>query len=60
MIVDIFDVAPFAGAWIEIVIEARPNSRILVAPFAGAWIEIAERNQKITKSCVAPFAGGVD
>ena len=34
-------VAPFAGAWIEIVVGVGGLYVITVAPFAGAWIEIA-------------------
>ena len=34
------DVAPFAGAWIEICPVSRSNVPCLVAPFAGAWIEM--------------------
>ena len=34
-------VAPFAGAWIEILRNDMPFQRCLVAPFAGAWIEIS-------------------
>ena len=33
-------VAPFAGAWIEIVVFFCQFSLYFVAPFAGAWIEI--------------------
>ena len=33
-------VAPFAGAWIEIILTMMQNKREVVAPFAGAWIEI--------------------
>ena len=33
-------VAPFAGAWIEIIQLYLGHGRVLVAPFAGAWIEI--------------------
>ena len=33
-------VAPFAGAWIEILSHGLKIIRYLVAPFAGAWIEI--------------------
>ncbi len=33
-------VAPFAGAWIEISIFAFARVIVLVAPFAGAWIEM--------------------
>ena len=36
----IFAVAPFAGAWIEILIGAFIFFIPVVAPFAGAWIEI--------------------
>ena len=36
------DVAPLAGAWIEIPAHAiLPRSGRLVAPLAGAWIEIS-------------------
>ena len=34
------NVAPFAGAWIEIDTIARLFYKSQVAPFAGAWIEI--------------------
>ena len=33
-------VAPFAGAWIEIMGEKKSYPALSVAPFAGAWIEI--------------------
>ena len=33
-------VAPFAGAWIEIPVPLSLSPPIMVAPFAGAWIEI--------------------
>ena len=33
-------VAPFAGAWIEIVYAYPMDKLFIVAPFAGAWIEI--------------------
>ncbi len=36
----IFSVAPFAGAWIEIVFSLYNKFAFRVAPFAGAWIEI--------------------
>ena len=35
------NVAPFAGAWIEIEIGEDYEYNLMVAPFAGAWIEIA-------------------
>ena len=34
-------VAPFAGAWIEILGFDVPTTWLFVAPFAGAWIEIS-------------------
>ena len=34
-------VAPFAGAWIEIVLFGNCCRVLRVAPFAGAWIEIS-------------------
>ncbi len=33
-------VAPFTGAWIEMVCEGPTGINLLVAPFTGAWIEI--------------------
>ena len=33
-------VAPFTGAWIEIIGYWLPVLKITVAPFTGAWIEI--------------------
>ena len=42
-------VAPFAGAWIEIIFCGAFYSRGRVAPFAGAWIEISfERSRADT------------
>ena len=37
-------VAPFAGAWIEIVSSGSGKFAEVVAPFAGAWIEICQRH----------------
>ena len=50
-------VAPFAGAWIEIVLENEKFSTESVAPFAGAWIEIYRYYAAGDASFVAPFAG---
>ena len=33
-------VAPYAGAWIEIVLREVSFVAPIVAPYAGAWIEI--------------------
>ena len=50
-------VAPFAGAWIEILEIVDRIAKFLVAPFAGAWIEIALTSFSQGSDCVAPFAG---
>ena len=34
------EVAPFTGAWIEIISSISQPRVIEVAPFTGAWIEI--------------------
>ena len=36
-------VAPFTGAWIEILIQKLISLRTIVAPFTGAWIEMFRR-----------------
>ena len=51
-------VAPFAGAWIEILTPTHGSAEDNVAPFAGAWIEIGRNSLWSTFSIlVAPFAG---
>ena len=51
-------VAPFAGAWIEILhIGTIGEKDVLVAPFAGAWIEITTSRILWRTIIVAPFAG---
>ncbi len=54
---DHFPVAPFAGAWIEILLFGGKLFVAVVAPFAGAWIEIDDNQRKRDCSGVAPFAG---
>ena len=39
-VITVHNVAPFAGAWIEIDFLPKNIFELLVAPFAGAWIEI--------------------
>ena len=51
------NVAPFTGAWIEIVAEAEIQLVCLVAPFTGAWIEIAGCSATGPGWPVAPFTG---
>ena len=54
----LYGVAPFTGAWIEIVDEVThhytPDD---VAPFTGAWIEIRLRAKPLRVRLVAPFTG---
>ena len=50
-------VAPFAGAWIEIMMRTLQSWQITVAPFAGAWIEIQREGVMHIICLVAPFAG---
>ena len=40
-------VAPFAGAWIEIVVPVYSSIPFAVAPFAGAWIEISQLPEEL-------------
>ena len=37
------NVAPFTGAWIEIIDRIANRPYIKVAPFTGAWIEISTK-----------------
>ncbi len=50
-------VAPYAGAWIEIVSSAEPSPTAGVAPYAGAWIEILFNAFNSGDIKVAPYAG---
>ena len=50
-------VAPFAGAWIEIVLTPMIATEEDVAPFAGAWIEISQTFAYTMVVFVAPVAG---
>ena len=50
-------VAPFTGAWIEILIQLIIFRIGIVAPFTGAWIEIQSRTARMRASTVAPFTG---
>ena len=52
------EVAPFAGAWIEISTHTgRMTKDMAVAPFAGAWIEMMALGYALGQDSVAPFAG---
>jgi len=50
-------VAPFMGAWIEIIAKKALIDKERVAPFMGAWIEIENNNTKEFLEDVAPFMG---
>ena len=51
------NVAPFTGAWIEIVEVTFVVLDSTVAPFTGAWIEIGMLFQYQKLAQVAPFTG---
>ena len=50
-------VAPFTGAWIEIIVMSIVAALVLVAPFTGAWIEIWVHHSRRISFPVAPFTG---
>ena len=52
-------VAPFTGAWIEILAKVKDGQSSHVAPFTGAWIEIEINRIVYEMSFVAPFKGWV-
>ena len=54
---DVPDVAPSAGAWIEIPYSWTGNMEEQVAPSAGAWIEISVIDLSTISAVVAPSAG---
>ena len=54
-------VAPFAGAWIEIMYTGNEVSEMLyVAPFAGAWIEIELQSSERDRQRSRSLRGSVD
>ena len=50
-------VAPFTGAWIEILGSLATVGGAYVAPFTGAWIEISHLVCTNLQTRVAPFTG---
>ena len=52
-----FEVAPRAGAWIEILPVRKPLAKYPVAPRAGAWIEMLNIRATPEYPDVAPRAG---
>ena len=51
------NVAPRAGAWIEMFDPAAVRQALIVAPRAGAWIEMRSATQQDLTFAVAPRAG---
>ena len=54
------EVAPFAGAWIEIAVGGDWADTFKVAPFAGAWIEILVIRFTSIWGCSRSLRGSVD
>ena len=50
-------VAPYMGAWIEIVVVSLRCYRCDVAPYMGAWIEILATMMLWRQLMVAPYMG---
>ena len=50
-------VAPYMGAWIEIILPHIILYLILVAPYMGAWIEIWLEVERADEGLVAPYMG---
>ena len=42
-------VAPFVGAWIEMVNDDFSDKKYVVAPFVGAWIEMEDTAEDATE-----------
>ena len=53
-------VAPYAGAWIEIGQPPPARSDPAVAPYAGAWIEISDLGISHQETCCRSLRGSVD
>ena len=54
------DVAPLAGAWIEIIQNLESRIPTLVAPLAGAWIEISQLLEPLYSLARRSPRGSVD
>ena len=50
-------VAPYMGAWIEIIKSDELDVAISVAPYMGAWIEISDEMGWCKAGKVAPYMG---
>ena len=58
--VDFLKVAPFTGAWIEIIIIKLIRDIFNVAPFTGAWIEIIVYPKAVSLKYRRSLHGSVD
>ena len=47
LVLGVLAVAPFVGAWIEIILQWIQRITLWVAPFVGAWIEIKEKGELV-------------
>ena len=56
----LYNVAPLAGAWIEMPLRNAYNLVKTVAPLAGAWIEIASDSLSFVSSSRRSPRGSVD
>ena len=56
----LLQVAPLAGAWIEIFLQPFPSNGLKVAPLAGAWIEICIVIPLMAIGCSRSPRGSVD
>ncbi len=54
------EVAPLAGAWIEITRFLKVRLSVQVAPLAGAWIEIGQDLTRLEMTCGRSPRGSVD
>ena len=54
---DGFPIAPYRGAWIEILIKSTSSRVIVVAPYRGAWIEMVNLSFLFISHVVAPYRG---
>ena len=50
-------VAPYTGAWIEMIMLTVQDLPRPVAPYTGAWIEISGQTMEKQKMTVAPYTG---
>ena len=50
-------VAPYTGAWIEILWAYQYPDKSPVAPYTGAWIEIISKVDSCVTLIVAPYTG---